>query len=141
MFRDPKTSAFFIHLAAYVLVNAILAVINLMEVPPEGQQRELWFLWPLAGWGIGVAAHGIALVMERKSEQGGWMSDKRKRGFAIHATVYVAVNALLVAVDWITSPGLQWVYWPIAAWGVGLAAHGLCVWRTNAPAATGNGAD
>jgi hypothetical protein len=23
--------------------------------------RSLWFFWPLLGWGIGVAAHGISV--------------------------------------------------------------------------------
>lgn len=43
------------HLLAYVIVNAILIVINLMN------PTHLWFFWPLIGWGIGLAAHGYAV--------------------------------------------------------------------------------
>ncbi len=43
------------HLAAYVLVNAILIAVNLMH--PE----HIWFFWPLLGWGIGIVAHGYAV--------------------------------------------------------------------------------
>jgi hypothetical protein len=44
------------HAMAFVLVNGGLALLNLMTAP-----RVLWFLWPLFGWGIGLAAHGLAV--------------------------------------------------------------------------------
>lgn len=47
---------FKIHFAAYVLVNLLLIVINLLTTPDE-----LWFYWPLLGWGIGIIAHGAAV--------------------------------------------------------------------------------
>lgn len=47
-----------IHLAAYALVNAGLVAINLMTTPDR-----LWFYWPLAGWGVGVLAHGGAALL------------------------------------------------------------------------------
>ncbi len=40
------------HLAAYVIINSFLAFINLWATP-----GTTWFVWPLAGWGIGVAFH------------------------------------------------------------------------------------
>lgn len=43
------------HFLAYLVVNGILLVVNLMH--PE----HLWFFWPLLGWGIGLAAHGYAV--------------------------------------------------------------------------------
>lgn len=56
--------------------------------------------------------------------------------FRIHAAVYLAVNALLVAI-WLVSPSgdgvLPWVVYPALFWGVGLAAHYWAVrgaWRT-----------
>ena len=45
---------FYIHLAVFVLVNALLTVIDLMTSP-----GELWFFWPLGGWGIGLVLHAI----------------------------------------------------------------------------------
>lgn len=47
---------FKIHFAAYVAVNLLLVVINLLTTP-----NELWFFWPLLGWGIGIIAHGAAV--------------------------------------------------------------------------------
>lgn len=52
--RDIK--AFYSHLATYVVVIVALALVNLVM----GTER-LWFLWPLFGWGIGVAAHGLSV--------------------------------------------------------------------------------
>jgi 2TM domain len=48
---------FKIHFGVYLAVNLLLAVINLLTDP-----SYLWFLWPLAGWGLGVIAHGAAIV-------------------------------------------------------------------------------
>ena len=47
---------FQIHLAVYVAVNLLLIVVNLLTTP-----TVLWFFWPLAGWGIGILAHGAAV--------------------------------------------------------------------------------
>ncbi len=46
-----------------------------------------------------------------------------KRGFARHATVYVAGNFLLVAIWAITSRGYFWPIWPMLGWGVGLGMN------------------
>lgn len=50
-----KLRGFYIHLAQYVVVIAVLAVINLVTHP-----SRLWFFWPALGWGIGVLAHAAA---------------------------------------------------------------------------------
>ena len=45
---------FKIHLINYIVINAILAVINLTLTPDY-----LWFIWPLLGWGIGIIFHAL----------------------------------------------------------------------------------
>ena len=45
---------FRIHLINYVVINAILAIINLILTP-----EHIWFKWPLLGWGIGIIFHAI----------------------------------------------------------------------------------
>ena len=50
--RVEEIKGFYTHLLVYALVNAALFVLNLVTSP-----RELWFYWPLFGWGIGVVAH------------------------------------------------------------------------------------
>ena len=46
--------AFYVHLAVYLLVNALLVAINLLT-----SAGHLWFQWPLLGWCIGVFVHAI----------------------------------------------------------------------------------
>jgi hypothetical protein len=53
-----------------------------------------------------------------------------KIGFRIHALVYVLVNAGLVVLNLLTTPGHIWFVWPILGWGVGLLGHGLGVYAT-----------
>ena len=46
--------------------------------------------------------------------------------FKMHGTVYAAVNGMLVGIWALTdSNHLFWPFFPIAGWGVGLAAHGV----------------
>lgn len=52
--RVEQKLGFYIHLAVFVLVNALLTVIDLMSSP-----GQLWFFWPLGGWGIGLVLHAV----------------------------------------------------------------------------------
>lgn len=45
---------FRIHLFSYIAVNLILAVVNILLSP-----ETLWVIWPVLGWGIGLAVHAI----------------------------------------------------------------------------------
>lgn len=54
--------SFWIHLATYVFVSGLLIAINLGSEP-----EYLWALWPVIGWGIGVAAHGFAVFIVSKT--------------------------------------------------------------------------
>ncbi|MBS0251424.1 MAG: 2TM domain-containing protein [Proteobacteria bacterium] len=54
MHNPLQDQGFKFHLIAYVIVNAILIAVNLMN------PAHIWFFWPLLGWGIGLAAHGYA---------------------------------------------------------------------------------
>jgi hypothetical protein len=57
----------------------------------------------------------------------------RDPDFAPHLRVYIAVNALLVAIWALTGMGYFWPVWPLLGWGVGVLAHGTggrsCVGR------------
>lgn len=52
---------------------------------------------------------------------------RRLKGFYIHLTVYVLVNALLLLTNLVFSPGVWWFYWPLLGWGTGVAAHAVSV--------------
>lgn len=54
--RVKELKGFYRHLAVYLLVNAFLLVINLVTSP-----YELWFYWPLLGWGIAVLIHAASV--------------------------------------------------------------------------------
>ncbi len=60
---------------------------------------------------------------------------RRQKGFRIHATVFVAVQALLVvvwALQWqLGGTGYPWFLYALAGWGAGLAVH-YAVSRDNA---------
>lgn len=47
---------FYGNLGSYVVVITGLAILNLTTYP-----KYWWFLWPAAGWGVGVAIHGMAV--------------------------------------------------------------------------------
>ena len=54
--RVAALEGFYAHLAAYVLVTAILIVLNLFLTP-----KVWWAQWVLLGWGLGVLGHAAAV--------------------------------------------------------------------------------
>lgn len=52
--RASAKMGWFIHALVYVCVNAGLALI-------AWQSGREWFVYPLAGWGLGLAIHGLAV--------------------------------------------------------------------------------
>ena len=52
---------------------------------------------------------------------------KELRDFYSHLIVYLVVNAGLVFLDLVQGDGLQWAYWVLIGWGIGLAAHAMNV--------------
>jgi hypothetical protein len=54
--RVEELKSFYSHLFVYLAVNAGLFLLNIITSP-----RHLWFYWPLIGWGIGLAIHGLSV--------------------------------------------------------------------------------
>lgn len=50
--RVDELRDYYTHLATYVAVNLFLIILNLVTSP-----GPLWFIYPLLGWGIGIAIH------------------------------------------------------------------------------------
>jgi hypothetical protein len=56
--RVKEKKSFYTHLASYVVVNALLIII--WALTGHGYP---WFVWALAGWGIGVVFHGLGVFV------------------------------------------------------------------------------
>ena len=57
---------FYVHLTVYILVNILLVLIWAFA----GERGFPWFIYPLAGWGIGLLFHFLGVfVFEGKSNQ------------------------------------------------------------------------
>lgn len=56
--RAKAKYSFFVHAGVYAAVMVLLVVVNLLTSP-----REIWFAWPLIGWGFAVALHGVRVFL------------------------------------------------------------------------------
>lgn len=54
-FRAVQRQGYFSHLTTFICVQLFLFVINAITSP-----HELWFIWPLLSWGLGLAGHTLA---------------------------------------------------------------------------------
>ncbi|NJM42861.1 MAG: 2TM domain-containing protein [Brachymonas sp.] len=52
--RAGAKLGWFIHAAVFVCVNALLIVLSMLS-------GKAWAIFPLAGWGLGLAIHGAAV--------------------------------------------------------------------------------
>ena len=64
--RVAMQRAFHRHVMIYVIVNVLLAAVNLLTNP-----HHLWFQWGVLGWGIGLLAHGLNVYSYR------WFGSRR----------------------------------------------------------------
>lgn len=56
--RAEAKYRFFVHAGVYAAIMILLVVVNLVTAP-----REIWFVWPLIGWGFAVALHGVRVFL------------------------------------------------------------------------------
>ena len=51
---------------------------------------------------------------------------KAKKDFYVHLSVYICVNAFLVIIWAVQTPGgFPWFIFPMGGWGIGIVFHGL----------------
>jgi hypothetical protein len=74
MFKDLSMRVFLVHLAAFVVVTAGLAAVNLWFAP-----QYPWFVWVLMGWGAAVATHALALSCARRTAAKRTFVDRKAR--------------------------------------------------------------
>jgi len=104
---------FLAHLVVYVLVNAMLIATNFIYSP-----ETIWFSYPLIAWGFGILMHYLFSVH-------GKVLLKEKSGFPAHLVVYLLINAMLIAINFIYSPKAIWFFYPLIGWGIGISLHYL----------------
>ena len=59
---------------------------------------------------------------------------KKQRDFRIHLLMYVLINGLLVVIWSMTGAGFFWPIFPIAGWGIGVAANVWDAYGRDVPA-------
>ena len=47
---------FYAHLVIYIIINILLIFLDLKK------PGNIWFIYPLLGWGIGIAIHGLSAL-------------------------------------------------------------------------------
>jgi len=62
-----KLKGFYIHLAQYGIVIAVLTIVNLLT-----WHRYFWAGWVALGWGIGVLFHGLRVFDKIPFLNGEW---------------------------------------------------------------------
>ncbi len=56
--RAEAKLGFYVHLSVYIVVCTLLVVINLFTSPDQ-----MWAIWPLMGWGIGLLFHALSVFV------------------------------------------------------------------------------
>ena len=72
--RAEAIQGLYIHLLVYVVINACLFGINWSSTGGDG---GWWFVWPLAGWGIGLLVHVLVVIAPVFSSD--WVDRKAER--------------------------------------------------------------
>lgn len=49
--------------------------------------------------------------------------ESEKRGFKIHLTFYLVINAILIISNLVFTPDKLWFLWPVFGWGIGIVSH------------------
>jgi len=121
------------HLIPFVAVNGFLIFLYASLTPGE----HPWFLYPLFGWGIGLASHWSRVkaaktttreldLLEEASNQDLQTIKKfqdARGAFYSHVVSNIAVSLLLLMIWVITGGGFAWPLIPIGAMAIGVLSH------------------
>jgi hypothetical protein len=56
--RAGAKMGWYVHACMYVLVNAFMFAVSYL-----GMRNRAWSIYPVLGWGLGLALHGIAVFV------------------------------------------------------------------------------
>lgn len=83
---------FYQHAAIYILVNTALIVLNLITY-----DDVLWAVWPLLGWGLNLAFHGVHAYSEWNVSPSAW--EERKMQEYMHRHLSAQARAEVAQAD------------------------------------------
>ena len=75
-----RLRGFYVHAAVYAVSMVVIIIVNVVVTFATGNEDEWWawwFVWPLVGWGLAVAIHGIAVRLSRKDRWGSEWEDRK----------------------------------------------------------------
>jgi len=67
----------------------------------------------------------IISLKDYQQAYGKLVRKEEKREFLIHLITFILMNAILIAINLIYTPGFKWFYWVLIGWGMGLVFHYL----------------
>lgn len=136
---------FYLHLALYIAVNVLLITSNLLANP-----GQLWFIIPLASWGVFVFAHffitfflnadsckqwrvsRVKHIYAVEKERGVEETEARRKAsvkfffwmlFYFHLALYLGGNTVMVIINLMIDPANIWFPIPMIGWGLWLFFH------------------
>ena len=140
-------SFFYVHLALYIAINILLITTNVLLSP-----QQLWFVIPLAGWGVWVFAHFFITFALLSDSAKQWRSGEirkltvaeLKEGlteeeagqratiklffwtfFYFHAALYIGGNTLMILINLLVDRTFLWSLIPLIGWSLWLLFHYL----------------
>ena len=129
---DHARSGLTVHGVTYAAVNLGLLLINLLTSP-----GFLWFLFPVAAWGIGLLHHITeARVRHREARDAAALPPLTKRALARvrrlfkvrrrlrhHVSAFAGLSAFLIGLNAFLPADGPWAIFPIVALGIPLTIH------------------
>lgn len=65
------------------------------------------------------------LLEEYKKAYREIVAEEEKRGFIIHLAVYLLFNPVLIVIDLVYFQEVNWFFYPLIFWGIGITKHYL----------------
>ena len=101
--RVKEIKDFYIHLIIFLIVVAILTIINVTSFVMNSEEGNLWFLFPLGFWGFAVLMHGLKIFVfgsdssweKRKIKEVMDKMDRENRSALIYIELSVYQNEVL----------------------------------------------
>ena len=69
--RVAEIKLFYVHFVIYLVFNVFMVLYNLFSNP-----GYYWFVWPLFGWGAGLAVHALSVFLRGRLFGRSWEEKK-----------------------------------------------------------------